>query len=46
MLDLYRINFKNKDIKQVELTIARYLPVYAGWTLVVVFGFPAIFGSA
>lgn len=27
MRDLYRVNFKNKDIRQVELTIAGYLPI-------------------
>ena len=44
MVDLYRVNFKNKDIRQVELTIAGYLPIYALWTILVVFGFPFIFG--
>ncbi len=44
MIDLYRVNFRNKEIKQVELTIAQYLPVYALWTIFVVFGFPFIFG--
>ena len=44
MIDLYRVNFKNKEIKQVELTIAKYLPVYILWTIFVVFGLPWIFG--
>lgn len=44
MRDLYRVNFQNKDIRQVELTIAGYLPIYAIWTILVVFGFPLIFG--
>ena len=44
MIDLYRVNFSGRDIKQVELTIARYLPVYALWTVFVVFGLPWIFG--
>jgi len=44
MLDLYRVNFKDKEIKRVELTIANYLPIYAFWTILVVFGFPIIFG--
>ena len=44
MLDLYKVNFKNKEIKQVELTIANYLPVYALWTIFVVFGIPLLFG--
>lgn len=43
MIDLYKVNFKNKQIKQVELTIANYLPVYALWTVFVVFILPWIF---
>ncbi len=42
--DLYAVNFKNALIKEVELTIAKYLPVYLVWILFVVFGFPLIFG--
>ncbi|MEI7831399.1 MAG: DUF4153 domain-containing protein, partial [Prolixibacteraceae bacterium] len=44
MRDLYRVNFQNRDIRQVELTIAGYLPIYAAWTILVVFGFPLVFG--
>ena len=44
MIDLYKVNFKNADIKCVEFTISKYLPVYMLWTLIVVFGFPFIFG--
>jgi len=44
MIDLYKVNFKNADIKSVEMTISKYLPVYMLWTLIVVFGFPFIFG--
>ena len=44
MIDLYKVNFKNADIKSVEITISKYLPVYMLWTLIVVFGFPFIFG--
>ena len=44
MIDLFRANFRNKEIRQVELTIANYLPVYALWTIFVVFGMPIIFG--
>ncbi len=43
MIDLYKVNFKNKEINQVELTIAKYLPVYAIWTVFVVFILPWIF---
>ncbi|MBP7460911.1 MAG: DUF4153 domain-containing protein [Candidatus Delongbacteria bacterium] len=42
-IDLYRVNFKSLSIRQVENTIAGYLPVYAVWTLIVVFLFPLIF---
>jgi hypothetical protein len=30
-------------IKEVELTIAKYLPIYLIWILFVIFGFPLIF---
>ena len=42
--DLYRVNFKQKEISQVAMTIAKFLPIYALWTLLVVFVFPLIFG--
>lgn len=44
MFDLYKVNFKNKEIKLVEHTIAKYLPAYAIWTAIVVFILPWIFG--
>jgi hypothetical protein len=44
MIDLYKVNFKNADIKSVGMTISKYLPVYLVWTLIVVFCFPFIFG--
>lgn len=44
MLDLFRVNFKNLDIQKVEMTIGGYLPVYALWTVFVVFVLPLIFG--
>ncbi len=44
IIDLYKINFKKDSIREVELTIAKYLPVYLIWILFVVFGFPLIFG--
>jgi|GEM_PF-3186249 len=42
--DLYGVNLKHKAIDQVEMTIAKYLPVCAAWTIVVVFEFLLIFG--
>lgn len=44
MLDLYRVVWKGKEIKTVELTIAKYLPLYAGWTVFVTFVLPFLFG--
>jgi hypothetical protein len=44
IIDLYKVNFKKVLIREVELTIAKYLPVYLIWILFVVFGFPLIFG--
>lgn len=43
MIDLYKVNFKNKGIKQVEVTLSKYLPIYLLWTIFVVFGLPIIF---
>lgn len=44
MADLFRINFKNWEFKALEMTVAKYLPVYLIWIITVVFGFPVIFG--
>lgn len=44
VIDLYKVNYKRTLIREVELTIARYLPVYLVWIVFVVFGFPLIFG--
>jgi hypothetical protein len=44
VIALYKVNFKKALIKDVDLTIAKYLPVYIIWILFVVFGFPLIFG--
>lgn len=44
IIDLYKVNFKKSMIREVEHTIARYLPVYLIWTIFVVFAFPLIFG--
>ncbi|MBE0639996.1 MAG: DUF4153 domain-containing protein [Bacteroidales bacterium] len=44
MVDLFRVNFSGKEVKKVELTISGYLPVYALWTIFVVFGIPILFG--
>jgi hypothetical protein len=44
MVDLYKINFKQEEITKVGLTISKYLPVYLIWILIVIFGFPLLFG--
>jgi hypothetical protein len=44
IIDLYKVIFKNNPIREVELTIAKYMPVYAIWIIFVIFGFPLIFG--
>lgn len=44
MIDLWNVLFKGKEIRRVELTLARYLPIYALWTLLVTFLFPLLFG--
>jgi hypothetical protein len=44
IIDLYKVNFRNALIRKVELTIAKYIPVYLIWILFVIIGFPLIFG--
>jgi hypothetical protein len=44
IIDLYKVNFKKAMIREVELTIAKYLPLYLIWIVFVIFGFPLIFG--
>jgi hypothetical protein len=44
MIDLYKINFRKAEIDIVELTISKYLPLYAVYTFIITFGFPVIFG--
>jgi hypothetical protein len=43
MFDLYKINFRQKSFTTVEMTVAKYLPVYLIWIAIVVFTFPLIF---
>ena len=44
MIDLFRINFKKNEFKIVEMSVAKFLPVYLIWIVIVIFGFPLIFG--
>ncbi len=39
-IDLFKVVWKANEMKIVEQTIARYLPLYAAWTLLVTFSFP------
>jgi hypothetical protein len=43
-IDLFKINFRKAELKKVENTISKYLPIYVVWILIVIFGFPLIFG--
>lgn len=43
-VQLVKVLSKKTNISEVGKTIARYLPVYVIWTLVVIFLFPFIFG--
>jgi hypothetical protein len=40
MADLYNVNFRKAPFSKVEMTIARYLPVYMIWSMLVVFVLP------
>jgi hypothetical protein len=44
IIDFYKVNFKKAMISEVELTIAKYMPLYLIWIVIVVFAFPLIFG--
>jgi len=44
MIDLFRINLKKKEFRIVEMTVSKFLPVYLAWIIIVIFGFPVIFG--
>ena len=41
---LYESYFKNKQLKSVEQTVARYLTIYFFWTICVIFILPFVFG--
>ena len=43
MIDLFKVIWRGKEIKTVERTIAKYLPIYAAWTIFVVFILPFLF---
>lgn len=41
---LFKVVKKSSDVEEVQVSIAKYLPVYALWTAIVVFLFPVLFG--
>jgi hypothetical protein len=43
IIALYKVNFKKVLIREVELTIAKYLPVYLIWIIFMIIGVPLIF---
>ncbi|HQG53841.1 MAG TPA: hypothetical protein PLQ61_10490 [Bacteroidales bacterium] len=44
MIDLFKVTFKKCEFRKVEMSVAKFLPVYLGWIIIVIFGFPFIFG--
>jgi hypothetical protein len=44
MIDLFRINFKKKEFIIVEMSVAKFIPIYLGWIVIVIFLFPLLFG--
>ena len=42
--NLYKSYFKNKQLDSVEQTVAKYLTIYAVWTIIVIFILPFVFG--
>ncbi|MCK5539227.1 MAG: hypothetical protein KAI79_20560 [Bacteroidales bacterium] len=42
--NLYQSYIDSKKLELVEITVAKYLTVYAVWTIIVIFIFPFIFG--
>jgi len=43
-LNLLLVYFKGKPLQQVETAVAKYLPVYFAWTMIVIFVLPFVFG--
>jgi len=41
---LYRSYFKSTQLGSVESAVAKYLPVYFAWTIIVIFVLPFVFG--
>jgi hypothetical protein len=43
-MDLFKINFGKSEMDRVGLSIAKYVPIYIIWIVIVIFAFPLIFG--
>ncbi len=43
MIDLFKVNFKDQKIKNLEINLAKYLPIYTIWTIFVIFILPFLF---
>ena len=43
-LNLLLVYFKGKPLRKVETAVAKYLPVYFAWTIIVIFVLPFVFG--
>jgi len=41
---LFRSRYTGASVELIEKSVARYLPVYAGWTVVAIFILPVVFG--
>ncbi len=44
MIDLFRINFRKGNFEIVEISVAKFIPVYLAWIMIVIFLFPLLFG--
>lgn len=43
-VSLFRSCFRGDPVDRVERSVARYLPVYAAWTVIAIFILPVVFG--
>jgi hypothetical protein len=41
---LFKASFRNGHVEDVDAVVSKFLPILAGWTIVVTFLFPLIFG--
>ncbi len=42
MINLFRINFKKGNFEIVEMSVAKFIPVYLAWIMIVIFLFSVI----